>query len=188
MNNFKSARAGPMAFLYRRYAGRVYSLSWRLLGDVAAAEKATTAVFVILARHLDHLTELTNLEDWLKHITVDVALRYFREGARRSQALREIESADERVKPRMPLDKLSLDAPALEAAIRKLPVDSRFVFVLHDIEGFSHEKIAAMLGWTIGSVKAAVAKSRLELRQLLSNRSRDARSLVGECPRRSRSG
>jgi RNA polymerase sigma-70 factor (ECF subfamily) len=180
MNIFQRARADPMALLYRRYAGRVYSLSLRLLGDVAAAEKVTTTVFVILARHLDQLPDSTNLEDWLKRLTVDVALRYFHEGARRSQALHEVESADERVELWMCLNDLSLNVPALEAAIRKLPDDARFVFVLHDIEGFSHEKIAEMLGWTIDAVKAAVARARLELRELLSNRTQCTPCLVDE--------
>jgi DNA-directed RNA polymerase specialized sigma24 family protein len=44
--------------------------------------------------------------------------------------------------------------------------------VLHDVEGLSHEKIAAMLGWTLGSAKTALAKARFELRELLLNPSR----------------
>jgi DNA-directed RNA polymerase specialized sigma24 family protein len=40
------------------------------------------------------------------------------------------------------------------------------------VEGLSHEKIAALLGWTPGSAKAALAKARLELRELLFDPSR----------------
>jgi RNA polymerase sigma-70 factor (ECF subfamily) len=41
------------------------------------------------------------------------------------------------------------------------------VFVLHDVEGFEHNEIAAMLGCSTGNSKSQLHKARLRLRELL---------------------
>ena len=56
----------------------------------------------------------------------------------------------------------------LEAAIGTLPPGVRRVFVLHDIEGYTHEEIARMLGVTSGGTKAQLHRARLLLREALS--------------------
>ena len=60
-----------------------------------------------------------------------------------------------------------LDRIALEQAIRKLPPGYRLVFLLHDVEGYEHEEIAAMLGCSVGTSKSQLHKARLKLRHLL---------------------
>jgi RNA polymerase sigma-70 factor (ECF subfamily) len=151
----------PTEWLYRLYAGRVYSLSVRLLGDVAAAEEATAAVFIKLARGLGQRPVPANVEDLPLGTTVAVLLRQLDD--QRSEAAA---TGERRAAPRS-LEPEGLTSAGLEGAIRRLPVDSRLAFVLHDVEGLSHEKIAGLLGWATGTVKAALAKARLELRELL---------------------
>ena len=55
----------------------------------------------------------------------------------------------------------------LERAIRQLPEGCREVFVLHDVEGYEHKEIAAMLGIAEGTSKSQVFKARMKLRALL---------------------
>jgi RNA polymerase sigma-70 factor (ECF subfamily) len=55
----------------------------------------------------------------------------------------------------------------LEAAIATLPPGARRVFVLHDIEGYTHEEIARMMGVTSGGTKAQLHRARLLLRDAL---------------------
>jgi RNA polymerase sigma-70 factor (ECF subfamily) len=56
----------------------------------------------------------------------------------------------------------------LEWAIAKLPKGARRVFVLHDVEGFTHEEIGTMLGVTAGGCKAQLHRARLLLREALT--------------------
>jgi len=56
---------------------------------------------------------------------------------------------------------------ALERAIGSLPAGYRLIFVLHDMEGFEHNEIAAMLDCSIGNSKSQLHKARLRLRDAL---------------------
>jgi DNA-directed RNA polymerase specialized sigma24 family protein len=104
--------------------------------------------------------------------TVGVLLRHLRDRPERSEVPPKAGATEDG--PSAPRS-LGQGGPApvlLEEAIGRLPVDSRFAFVLYHVEGLSHEKIAAMLGWTLGSAKTALAKARFELRELPLNPSR----------------
>ena len=56
----------------------------------------------------------------------------------------------------------------IEAAIAKLPPGARRVFVLHDVEGYTHEEIAEQLGVTTGATRRQLHRARLLLRGILS--------------------
>ena len=178
----EKARASPVELLYRQYASRVYSLSLYLLGDVPAAEQATTDAFLSLARLLHQRSTPKNVETLLIGITVEIARRHFGGNIRTFSFPAEVE----REGLQAPLDHQTLNAPALEAAIKGLPLDLRFAFVLHEIGRLSHEDIATMLGWTVGLSKESLFRARVELRRLLSNEKE--LTLVDEHPERSKAG
>ena len=48
----------------------------------------------------------------------------------------------------------------LERAIASLPEGARMAFVLHEIEGYHHDEIAAQLGVATGTVKAQLHRAR----------------------------
>jgi RNA polymerase sigma factor (sigma-70 family) len=56
----------------------------------------------------------------------------------------------------------------LDAAIAGLPPGARRVFVLHDVEGFTHEEIGEQLGITSGGSKAQLHRARMLLRAALN--------------------
>jgi RNA polymerase sigma-70 factor, ECF subfamily len=56
----------------------------------------------------------------------------------------------------------------LEGAIAQLPRGARTVFVLHDVQGFTHEEIGEQLGITPGGSKAQLHRARLLLRAALT--------------------
>ena len=51
---------------------------------------------------------------------------------------------------------------------RHLPPGAKKVFVLHDVEGYTHEEIANELGITAGGSKSQLFKARAKLRRLLA--------------------
>ncbi|MEO5824391.1 MAG: sigma-70 family RNA polymerase sigma factor, partial [Gemmatimonadales bacterium] len=55
----------------------------------------------------------------------------------------------------------------LEAAMAKLPEGARQVFVLHDVEGWTHEEIAERLGLVAGTSKSQLSRARAALRRML---------------------
>ena len=61
----------------------------------------------------------------------------------------------------------SVDRVHLERAIAQLPPGYRQAFVLHDVHGYQHNEIAAMLGTSVGNSKSQLHKARVALRKLL---------------------
>jgi RNA polymerase sigma-70 factor (ECF subfamily) len=66
-------------------------------------------------------------------------------------------------------------AESIEDAMNKLSPGARAVFVLHDIEGYTHGEIGEELGITPGGSKSQLFKARARLRTLLAH-------LVDESP------
>lgn len=51
----------------------------------------------------------------------------------------------------------------MDENVLKLPTNERIVFVLHDIEKFSHEEVAELLTFPIKESKKLSIKARLKL-------------------------
>jgi RNA polymerase sigma-70 factor (ECF subfamily) len=61
----------------------------------------------------------------------------------------------------------TIDRMNLERAINQLPPGCKTMFVLHDVEGYRHEEIAAISGCSVGNSKSQLHKARVRLRKIL---------------------
>lgn len=161
-----AARGDRAAFerVYRRHVDRVYSLSVRMLGDRGLAEEATQDVFVRVWQKLPGFRGESAFGTWLHRVAVNVVL-----SRRRAASIQQGRQGDAAA-----LDEVS-DRPHpvgdrldLEQAIAGLPHGARTVFVLHDVEGFTHEEIGDQLGITPGGSKAQLHRARRLLRAALT--------------------
>jgi RNA polymerase sigma-70 factor, ECF subfamily len=155
--------------VYRTHLNHVYSLCVRMTGDRTRAEELTQDVFVRAWEKMSTFRGESAFSTWLHRLTVNVVLNERRvEGRDRGRTVSSDED-DESVAPAsssaQPLHAEKLD---LERAIAKLPRGARRVFVLHDVEGFTHEEIGTMLGVTAGGCKAQLHRARLLLREALT--------------------
>ena len=57
----------------------------------------------------------------------------------------------------------------LERAVVQLPSTERFIFVMHDGEGYSHERIARTLGVTAQESQSGLHQARLRIRELVAD-------------------
>jgi RNA polymerase sigma-70 factor (ECF subfamily) len=57
----------------------------------------------------------------------------------------------------------------LARAIDALPEGYRTVFVMHDVEGYTHEEIGVVLGIESGTSKAQLSRARAKLRTALAD-------------------
>jgi len=160
----KLAQAGDHAAfeqLYRRNAGRVYALCLRMSGRVRTAEELTQEAFVRAWEKLGSFRGESLFSTWLSRLTINVVL-----GRKRKEARRPTHEDHERVLEQKPVDSdLHLD---LEEAIAKLPQRARSVFVLHDIEQYSHNEIADLTGMAAGTSRAQLFRARRLLREALN--------------------
>jgi RNA polymerase sigma-70 factor (ECF subfamily) len=57
---------------------------------------------------------------------------------------------------------------ALDAALDTLPPGAREVFVLYDVEGYTHPEIGSLLGISVGTSKTQLHRARMTLRRTLA--------------------
>jgi RNA polymerase sigma-70 factor (ECF subfamily) len=175
------AQAGDhqaFAQLYSLYKRRIYSLCLRMLGKLAEAEDLTQEVFLQLHRRIASFRGDSAFSTWLHRMAVNIVLMHLRKKGLAvislDQALEP--EAEERAGRSFGAPDLSLsgaiDRLALARAVDGLPAGYRLIFVLHDVEGYEHNEIAAMLDCSDGNSKSQLHKARLKLREALRTNSR----------------
>jgi RNA polymerase sigma factor (sigma-70 family) len=152
--------------LYRAHVPRVHALARRMLSADEAAE-ATQDAFVRAWQKIGQFRGEAAFGTWLHRLAVNVFLA-------RRQVLRlerERHVADDAVLATVPArgafargTEVAVD---VEAAMEELPPGAKMVFVLHDVEGYRHDEIAALLGVTVGTTKAQLHRARMLLRACL---------------------
>jgi RNA polymerase sigma-70 factor (ECF subfamily) len=153
--------------LYRENERKVFALCLRLSSDGALAEELTQEVFVRAWRKLGSFRGESAFSSWLYPLTVNVALSERRSRRRRDARIvatddpASLEQAAGAARPETGFD--------LEKAMAALPPGARAVFVLHDVEGRTHEEIAAMLDLAPGTSKAQLFRARRLLREALGS-------------------
>ncbi|HEY7684242.1 MAG TPA: RNA polymerase sigma factor [Gemmatimonadales bacterium] len=156
------ARGDEEAFrqLYRRHAPALFAFARRLVGgDHQAAEDVLQEAWIRAVERLNRFAWRSELRTWLSGILINCA----RESLRRLGRLPPLDAADiAEPSPGPPVERLDL-----EQAIAALPAGYRIVLVLHDIEGYSHDDIAQILGVEPGTSKSQLARARRALRRSL---------------------
>lgn len=154
------AQAGDTAAferLYRRHASRVYAVCLRITADRPAAEECTQDAFIRAWEALAQFRGDSSFGTWLTRIAINVALRRLTLDRRH---LRLIQPAGEQMLDSLPAAETPEADMDLERLIATLPAAARAVFVLHAVEGYSHEEIAELTGTAVGTCKAHVHRAR----------------------------
>jgi RNA polymerase sigma-70 factor (ECF subfamily) len=164
-----AVRGDRQAFerLYRDNVNRVFAICVRMCGDRPKAEELTQDAFVRAWERLPQFRGESAFSTWLHRLTVNVVLEARRGDRRRRARMADDEDAMQDAPPLAPP---SSDAERMDltAAIAALPPGARAVFALHDVEGYKHEEIAAMLDITAGGSKAQLHRARRLLREALA--------------------
>lgn len=154
--------------VYRAHVARVHALALRLTGDRQRAEQLVQDAFVRAWRKLESFRGESAFATWLHRLTVNVFLLearkakrdLFREGAEYPIE----ESAGPRRAPSLDQD----DRIDLERALTRLSEGARVAFVLHDIQGYTHQEIAEMSGVAASTVRVQLLRARRRLMEELN--------------------
>lgn len=150
--------------LYREHVGRVYSLCVRMV-DEQSAEDLTQEVFIRAWNKLETFKGQSQFGTWLHRLAVNHIL-----SKRETQRKRESRNAGGDgllARVMAPTRRSSGHALDLERAIHRLPDRARDVFVLYDVEGYSHDEIANTLGVSVGTSKSQLHRARMLMRKHL---------------------
>ena len=157
--------------LYDANVDRVFRLVYRMAGDPHRAQDYTQETFIRAFRRLADFRGESALSTWLCSIAVSVTLnglRALRRAREREVGLDEAPGLGTRTVEADPDLKTRLTR-----AIDGLPNGYRTVFVMHDVEGYTHQEIAATLGVQPGTSKAQLFRARARLREALADFARD---------------
>jgi RNA polymerase sigma-70 factor (ECF subfamily) len=153
--------------LYDAHVDRVYRLAYRLAGDDALAQDFTQETFIRAFERLGAFRGDSALSTWLHAITTSVVLNGLRKVKRFRQREADLDDAHGVGSSRREAEP---DLKVrLHRAIDALPQGYRTVFVMHDIEGFTHEEIGVALGVETGTSKAQLSRARAKLRESLAD-------------------
>ena len=153
--------------LYDAHVDRVYRLAFRLAGDADLAQDFTQETFIRAFDRLGQYRGDASLSTWLHTIATSVSLNGMRSVTRLRTRNTSLDDAGELHAPgarRAPHDLRE----KLHAAIDGLSAKLRPVFVMHDVEGFTHDEIATTLGIPVGTSKARLFDARAKLRAALA--------------------
>jgi RNA polymerase sigma-70 factor, ECF subfamily len=152
--------------LYRRHAGRVYTLACRMAGSADDGEDLLQEIFLQVYRKLGSFKGDAALGTWVYRLALNHCLDYVRSRRAKMNKLTETLDADTSFEPTAPRE-TPIARLDLERAIDRLPDGCREAFVLHDVEGFDHKEVAGLLDIAEGTSKSQVFKARAKLRGLL---------------------
>ena len=152
--------------LYEAHVDQTYRLAYRFTGDDELARDMTQETFIRAFDRIGQFRGEAAFGTWLRSIATSViynGLRKVKRFRQREFDLDEVQAVgSSRVEAEPDLkDKL-------RRAIDDLPHKYRMVFVMHDVEGYTHEEISSALGTQVGTSKAQLSRARARLRESLS--------------------
>ncbi len=151
---------------YDRHVDRVYRLIYRMSGRTDLAQDWTQDTFIRAFERIGQFRGEAALSSWLHAIAVSITLNGLRTMKRRDAHAAPIEAAE--TVGHWPVDGQPDLKGRMRLAIDALPAGTRRVFMLHDVEGYTHEEISEALGVAVGTSKSQLSRAREKLRAALA--------------------
>ncbi|MBK8044033.1 MAG: RNA polymerase sigma factor [Haliscomenobacter sp.] len=147
--------------LYEKYSQAMYTLAYRITGDFELANDVLQEGFVKVFQHLVNFRKESTLGAWIKTIVLRTALSK----VKRQQKF----DPEDAIPADYAVDWGDfIEAEYLEQAINNLPPGYRTVFILIEVEGYSHQEVADLLGISTGTSKSQLFYAKKRLREALS--------------------
>ena len=165
----KRARDGDedaLRSLWSQHSPHIDAVVRRLCGDAELAADIAQEVWIQIFRALPGYRGEAQFGTWAHRIAVNRTLNALRK-VRRIEKW-EVDITDDSAATEIDSDRGFL-AESIDEAMQQLSPGARTVFVLHDVEGYTHEEIASQLGITSGGSKSQLFKARAKLRRLLAH-------------------
>jgi RNA polymerase sigma-70 factor (ECF subfamily) len=157
-----------------QHAGFVYNVALRMLGNAHDAEDVAQDALLSAWKARDRFRGDSQVTTWLYRITMNAALMRLRKEKRHSSKAGgdvvdlDVPAVDWTQSPQASALNAELSG-RLKSAISGLPPDLRAAVVTRDVEGFSPEEAANVLGLSVPAFKARLYRGRLTLRKLLAD-------------------
>jgi RNA polymerase sigma-70 factor (ECF subfamily) len=173
----EAQRGSVAAFnqLVMAYQGTAYNVAYRVIGNGDAAADACQEAFLKAYQAIKQYRG-GSFKSWLLRIVTNACYDQLRYKSRRPAASlddltenpddhnEKLINGGERPEESILRDELN---DLIQVGINHLPEDQRVVLVLSDVQGFSYQEIAEIVGQPLGTVKSRLSRGRQRLRDFL---------------------
>ncbi|MDD3270064.1 MAG: sigma-70 family RNA polymerase sigma factor [Syntrophomonadaceae bacterium] len=176
----KSLQGDLEAFeeLVLKYQNKVYSLSYRYMGNEEDAYDSAQEAFLKVFRSLRSFKGNSSFGTWIFRVTSNVCLDELRRKKRKPIPLsldeplatwngNEVEK--EIADPKPTVDILYEEkerSQYIQHLLDQLKPEFKAVIILRDIQGLNYEEIAEILNCSLGTVKSRISRARNEMRRM----------------------
>ncbi|MBN1995299.1 MAG: sigma-70 family RNA polymerase sigma factor [Anaerolineae bacterium] len=174
----KEAQQGSVpAFnkLVMAYQGTAYNVAYRVIGNQEAAADACQDAFLKAYKAIKQY-QGGSFKSWLLRIVTNTCYDQIRYQRRRpASSLDDLSDNPNEHNPKLtnggerPEERVLRGelGEMIQTGIAQLPEDQRVVLVLSDVQGFSYQEIADIIGQPLGTVKSRLNRGRRRLRDFL---------------------
>jgi len=185
VSELKAGSEQAFAWLIAKYHQPIFSLVARTIPDPADAADLTQEVFIKIYRGIGGFNGDSSLRTWIYRIALREASNQRRWWGRHKRQEVAIETEFGRSNDdgqslclrdtlvdaqESPFDRAAQEEvrARVEEELRHVPEPFHAVVVLRDIEGFSYEEVAEILGVNLGTVKSRLMRGRAHLKERLA--------------------
>ena len=145
--------------LYQRHTPALYALALRLCGSEADAHDAIQDAWMRACRTFTAFQWKSSFRTWLTGVLINCVREQNRKRDRHQEEQLPDDWPAAIIEPRG--ERLNL-----EQAIARLPDGYRHVLTLHDVEGYTHEEIGALLEISVGTSKSQLHHARRAIKRV----------------------
>lgn len=146
--------------LYDRYKDAMFTIALRITNSWDDASDSLQDAFIQVFRDLGQFKSQSTLGAWIKTIVIRTAIK-------KKKMLFVTESLDTVNTNDIIHWPDELNGEYLDIAIKELPEGYRMVFLLTEVEGYTHKEVAEMLGISAGTSKSQLFHAKKMLQDKL---------------------
>jgi RNA polymerase sigma-70 factor (ECF subfamily) len=155
-----------MEEIYRDYKSSLFNLTYRYTRDLFSAEDLLQDIFIKIFTRIHKLRSPEAFNAWVYRTAINACISSTRRSGRGGKhiPLNEVDKPD---KAEADNTHIKLD---MEKAVSILPPKEKAVFLLHDVQGFTHGEIAQVMKWSKGTSKSQLFRARMKIRDHLKEK------------------
>jgi RNA polymerase sigma factor (sigma-70 family) len=152
--------------LYDMTVKQLYNVVYRVVADHHYTQDVLQESFIKIFKKIDQYDEgKGNVYGWMCKICINQSINFLRS---RRLVFEEVDQLF--VVPEGSVNALEkMDAEYILKLMALLPMQSRIIFNLYEIEGYNHSEIAALLDINVNSCRAYLSRAKSKLQEMIIN-------------------
>ncbi|MEO1052035.1 MAG: sigma-70 family RNA polymerase sigma factor [Bacteroidota bacterium] len=152
--------------LYKLYAGAMYNICRRMMGDEEEAKDVLQDAFVTAFTRISSLKNEVTFSAWLKRIVINHCINCLKKKRHYVTSLEE--NVDVAEEDNHGFDGQEFEVKRVMKAIDQISEGCRTVLNLYLFEGYDHKEIGQILSITESASKAQYSKAKSKIRKILT--------------------